>query len=62
MSHATETDDKRMQLAVLGGLALGIIILFGGVQLFLVTSTIQTASMVLLIGLLLTLAILALEL
>ena len=62
MSNAAETTNKQFQMAVLGGLAAGIIILFGGVQLFLVTSTIQTAAFVLMLGMLLAIAYIALDL
>lgn len=62
MADSAVRTDKRYQLTILGGLALAVVILFGGVQVFLTTTTLQTASLAVMAGFLIALGFLALEL
>ena len=62
MTEDAVVTDKGLQLKVLAGLALGVVLMIGTVQLFLETSTLRNASMILAIAMLIVIGYLAIDL
>lgn len=62
MTEEAVVTDKSLQIKVMGAIALAVIAMIGVVQLFLETSTIRNASLVLGITILIVIAYLTLEL
>lgn len=62
MTEEAVVTDKSLQIKVMGAIALAVIAMIGVVQLFLETSTLRNASLVLGITMIIVIAYLTLEL